>query len=156
MSKPILILGIGNTLLSDDGLGPYIIEELQNYSLKGVKLIDGGTQGLNLMPYFEDIDRVILIDAISSSNYPLGEVLKIPKDNILKTLSQKMSVHEIGIVDLLSNLSLVDKEPKEIILIGLVTNNFEFAYGVSPIVKENKQKLIEAIISTLNLWQEES
>jgi len=157
MTPSILVLGIGNILMSDDGVGVEVIKILQKEPdiPQNVLLIDGGTQGLDLMPYFENIDKVILIDAIVSKDKKAGDLVVIEHKDIITTLGQKMSVHEIGIVDLLVSLSLIDKEPKELKLIGLTPQSVEFAYGLSQVVQKNIPTLIEAIKSQIKSWSKE-
>ena len=153
MSGSILIMGIGNTLLSDDGIGPYICKLLQNKNLpKNVSVVDGGTQGLNLMPFFEGIERVILIDAIEAKGAKAGDLVVIEQEDIIKTLNQKMSVHEIGIVDLLLSLDLVGNEPKELKLMGLVPKSLEFAYGLSDEIEKQIPTLLDAIYKQIEIW----
>ena len=150
-----LIIGIGNTLMSDDGLGAYVIDLLsKQYSIPDhIMLVDGGTQGVELFNYFDQVENVIIIDAILSKDKVPGSVVKIEKENIFNTLVQKMSVHEIRITDLLSSLELLGKTPENICMIGIVPEKLEFSYGLSNCVKENIDKVIPKIFEQLKEWK---
>jgi len=140
--------------MSDDGLGSYVIKKLQEdpHISDEIILLDGGTQGLDLMPFIDGMDHVIIIDAILSTQLPPGSLLTVEHENILKILGQKMSVHEIGIIDLLCALSLLDKEPKQLKLIGLVPKSLEFAYGITPLIQEHTADVIQAIHEQIATW----
>ncbi len=98
----IAVFGIGNILLSDDGVGVHTLNRLkEEYDLPGyVELIDGGTKGLDLLPLLEDRDKVLIIDAANFNRKP-GTIDAVEGDKIPAFLSTKLSVHQIGLPDLL-------------------------------------------------------
>ena len=92
----IKIIFIGNQLGGDDGIGPYLYNELKgNDQLKGFKLIEGGVLGLDLLSYIEENDHVIIVDAVHSSN-AAGEVFNIDKNDLL-TQTSLVSQHDFGV-----------------------------------------------------------
>lgn len=118
--QQVLVLGLGNTIMSDDGVGPKVIEQLQrNDSLPaGVTLLDGGTLGLDLLPFLEDVQRLIIIDAVEIAQ-PAGTVVRLYGDEVPMALETKLSPHQMGMKDLLAVARLMGQLPDEIILIGV-------------------------------------
>ncbi len=116
--KNILILGIGNLLLSDEGAGIRVIENIQKkYTLpETVEVTDGGTMGVELLPWIEGRTHIIIVDAVRSDNPP-GTVIRI--DNVPGFFKDRISPHQIGITDVLAMASISDTLPPEVILIGI-------------------------------------
>ncbi|NPA51995.1 MAG: hydrogenase maturation protease [Aquificae bacterium] len=150
-----LILGVGNLLISDEGLGIETINILlENYQFpNNVEIIDGGTQGLELLQYFDDVQNLLIIDAISSKEKKAGSIIKIPKEKINYYLDTKISAHDIGLIDIISALDFTGKLPKNITILGIVPEKLEFEYGLSPKIKENLQNLVNEVINQLLTWK---
>ncbi len=115
-----LVLGLGNTIMSDDGVGPKVIEILrQTADLPDfVKLLDGGTLGLDLLPYLEGTGRLIIVDAVEIGKEP-GTVVRLAGDEVPIALETKLSPHQMGMKDLLAVARLMGDLPDEIVLIGI-------------------------------------
>lgn len=115
-----LVLGLGNTIMSDDGVGPKVIEILrQTADLPDfVKLLDGGTLGLDLLPYLEGTVRLIIVDAVEIGKEP-GTVVRLAGDEVPIALETKLSPHQMGMKDLLAVARLMGDLPDEIVLIGI-------------------------------------
>ena len=106
----ILILGIGNYLMGDDGIGVHLAERLSLEVLpEGVDVVDGGTGGFHLLEYFESYPNVILIDATLDTN-PVGTIRKI-KPKFSMDFPQAMSTHDIGMKDLVNALQILGTMP---------------------------------------------
>jgi hydrogenase maturation protease len=105
----ILVLGIGNYLMGDEGVGVHLAERLQLQGLPGVDIVDGGTGGFHLLDYFESYDTVILADA-TLDNKPPGSI-RLLKPRFAKDFPPAMSTHDIGLKDMVSALQLMDKMP---------------------------------------------
>lgn len=113
MNNPasILILGIGNYLMGDEGIGVHIAERLQKESLPAnVDVLDGGTGGFHLLEYFEKYNHVILIDATLDGNTP--GTIRLIKPKFSKDFPPAMSTHDIGLKDLVNALQLLDRMPR--------------------------------------------
>jgi hydrogenase maturation protease len=109
--RSTLIMGIGNYLMCDEGVGVHVIEEMLKHELpEHVALLDGGTGGFHLLEYFENHHRVILIDATLDGRTP-GTIRKI-KPKFSRDFPPAMSTHDIGLKDMVSALQLVDKMPE--------------------------------------------
>lgn len=114
-----LVLGLGNTIMSDDGVGPHVIELLRKERLPDhVSLMDGGTLGLDLLPYLEGIRRLVIVDAVETGQ-PAGTVIQLVGDQVPIALETKLSPHQMGMKDLLAVARLMGQMPDEIILIGI-------------------------------------
>ncbi len=149
-----LILGVGNPLMSDEGLGIQAIKILlSDYKFsENIEIIDGGTQGLELLQYFDNVKNLIIIDAVYSSKRKAGDIIKIQKEKIKYYLITKMSVHDIGLEDVISALDLLGKTPENIIIIGMIPERLEFSYGLSKTIKENLENLIKEVINQIKKW----
>ena len=152
--KKTLVIGIGNILMSDDGIGPKVVNSLLvKYRVpRCIEVIDGGTQGLNLLQYFDDVKDLIIVDAVVSRNKRPGEIVKIAREEIGPELTRHMSVHDIGFVDVMSALKLLGKMPGRMVLIGMVPAKMEFGYGLSEIVEGKLESLTGEIVKQLTTW----
>ncbi len=109
-SSPVLILGIGNYLMGDEGVGVHFINQLKNKIEPGLAdLLDGGTAGFQLMEYLESYPHVIMIDATLDGK-PAGTIQLI-KPKFSKDFPSAMSTHEIGLKDLVEGMALLGKLP---------------------------------------------
>ncbi len=109
-SSPVLILGIGNYLMGDEGLGVHFVNQLKEDLEPGLAdILDGGTAGFQLMEYLEQYPHVILIDATLDGK-PAGTIQKV-KPRFSKDFPSAMSTHEIGLKDLVEGLLLLGKMP---------------------------------------------
>ena len=108
----IAVLGVGNILMQDEGIGVHLINELtEKYCFDPqVTLIDGGVMGIDLLPYFDDFDRMVIIDAVEFEKEP-GFIDIIENENILALFTTKMSLHHLGLKDVLSYAKLLDQQP---------------------------------------------
>jgi hydrogenase maturation protease len=107
----VLILGIGNYLMGDEGIGVHIAERLEKEKLPlEVDVLDGGTGGFHLLEYFELYPNVILIDATLDSNPP--GTIRLIKPKFAKDFPQAMSTHDIGLKDMVSALQIMGTIPE--------------------------------------------
>ncbi|PDT90879.1 HyaD/HybD family hydrogenase maturation endopeptidase [Bradyrhizobium sp. Y36] len=116
----ILVLGIGNILWADEGFGVRVVEEFhRRYAVPdNVTILDGGTQGLYLVNYLEEADRLIVFDAIDYGLAP-GELKLVRDDEVPRfTGAKKMSLHQTGFQEVISAADLLGRCPKHLALIG--------------------------------------
>jgi hydrogenase maturation protease len=121
-SKPIRILGVGNVLCTDDGLGPYAIKvlEAQFEFPENVEVIDVGTPGLDFTPYLADARMVIVLDTVKGEE-PAGTLRLLRNGEIVaKPPPSRMSPHEPGLREALMATEFADSSPEEILLVGVV------------------------------------
>ncbi|WP_353572398.1 HyaD/HybD family hydrogenase maturation endopeptidase [Candidatus Albibeggiatoa sp. nov. BB20] len=146
----IVVLGVGNILLTDEGIGVHTAEYLmKNYDHPdNVTILDGGTMGMELLGHIIDIDLLIILDAVAS-NKPVGTVVTMEDDEIPKFFASKLSPHQIGIADVLAAADLIAKSPNKILLFGVVPKNLELSTELTPIVAEKLPILVEHVIEAL-------
>jgi hydrogenase maturation protease len=121
MDQPkITVLGVGNTLLKDEGVGVRVVEDLQaNFSFPAhVKLVDGGTQGLWLMATIQESDHLIVIDAVLGDGVP-GTIYRLQGDDLPKGLRAKTSAHDSDLVEAINACKLIDVGPQSVVVIGI-------------------------------------
>lgn len=137
----ILIVGIGNTLLSDDGFGVHVAEELRP-ALEAdghIKVLDGGTIGLNLLPDIEDSDHLIVVDAAELGLEP-GALRMFCGDDMDDHLSRhKSTVHEVAMSDLLCAARLSGRSPQTRCLIAVQPLSLDWGLSPTPPVKAAMQ-----------------
>ena len=110
----ILVLGIGNTVMSDDGVGVKVVQLLQDeYRFPDhVEVLDGGTLGLDLLPKLEGISHLIMVDAVETGDKP-GTCVRLSGEDLPIALETKISPHQMGLKDLLAVARLLDHAPDE-------------------------------------------
>lgn len=147
------VLGIGNILLTDDGIGVHVIRELQyRYRFPAnVRLIDGGTMSLDLLPFLEDIDRLLIIDAVNLKKAP-GTIEIITGDRIPAVLGSKLSVHQIGLSDLLFAMKVKGLPIKEICLIGIQPRSLETGTELSEDLRGIVNTAVNHVLNKLREW----
>jgi hydrogenase maturation protease len=144
---PLLVLGLGNVLLEDDGAGAAAVALLlDRYEApRGVRVLDGGTLGLALLPYLEDAESVILVDAIRT-DAPPGSLVRIDGDEVAPAVATRLSPHQVGVADLLDGARWLDRAPRRVALLGVVPDSMELKVGLSPRVKPALGDLVERIV----------
>ncbi|PKO06457.1 MAG: hydrogenase expression/formation protein [Chloroflexi bacterium HGW-Chloroflexi-3] len=150
--KKTLILGVGNYLMSDDGLSVHVLEHLQANNLipGNIQMIDGGTCGLDLLQYLEGVSNLIIIDAIKTRDGIPGSIIRLDGDQIPAYLSLKISPHDIGLPDLLATAKLRDLYPEKIVVFGIQPATLELGVELSPEVASKMDELIELIQKEVN------
>lgn len=146
----ILVLGIGNMLLSDEGAGNKAVEDLQQrfHFPPEVEVVDGGTMGLDLLPYLDDRTHLFIIDAVKSGNAP-GTMVRLELDNPPAYFRTKISPHQLGLSEVLAVATLTDNLPPKIVLFGIEPKDLSTGLGMSPEVAENIGRLAEMVVDEL-------
>lgn len=144
---PLLVLGLGNVLLEDDGVGAAAVALLleQYAPPEGVRVLDGGTLGLWLLPYLEDAEIVILVDAIKADGPP-GSAVRLEGTDVAPAVATRLSPHQIGVADLLDGARWLDRYPDRLVLLGIVPESMELAVGLSPRVRAALPDLVDRIV----------
>lgn len=147
-----LVLGIGNILIQDEGIGVRALEWLQAHCVcPNVQLIDGGTMGLNLLHYLEGIDHLLILDAIQA-NKPPGSIITLRGNAVPAFLGMKISPHQIGVHDLLAVAQLKDSTPPEVVILGVQPQNLGVGLELSPAVATRVEPLGHLAIEQLKTW----
>jgi hydrogenase maturation protease len=154
MSQPtVLVLGLGNTLLQDDGLGIRTIERLlSEYHLPDeVEVLDGGVMGLDLLSRLEGITALLIVDAVRAG-LPPGTPIRLAGDAIPAALAHKMSMHQAGLQDLLAVSALRGTLPASVVLHGLEPAVIGWGNDLSPNIAPQIDKLVESVVQELRGW----
>lgn len=148
-----LILGVGNLLLSDEGVGVRVIERLlAEYDLpEQVQVLDGGTLGLDLLYYLEGVENLLIIDAVEMESEP-GELLRMEGEDVPAFLSVKMSPHQIGIPDMLFAAKLRDLYPRNVVLWGVQPAKLDVGMELSPLINAKIDVLVGKTLAELDSW----
>jgi len=147
---PLLVLGIGNILLRDEGLGPHVIKELQKMELPSfVELLDGGTAGADLIDFICDRRKVIVIDAIQADVEP-GSILRMTASDLISNLQQNVSLHEFGLIETLSMAKQLNCAPQEVVIFGVKPEDIRCGTELSEKMTKVVPKVIDLIISELH------
>jgi len=144
----VLVLGIGNLLLSDEGVGVKAVEELENrYDCSdAVEIVDGGTSGSELLPYFDDRSHILIIDAVKTGNQP-GTIVRI--ENPPAFFQKKISPHQIGLADVLGLAAITDNLPRNITLFGIEPKELSTGLDLSTEVARNLSRLVDMVVEEL-------
>ena len=115
----ILVLGIGNTLITDDGIGVFTIRAIEsNYTLSpNINVVDGGTLGLNLIHPIMNADRVIVADAVKNGKKP-GSLYRFTLEEFQNSIQPKQSIHQLTFLETLAYVALLGKCPS-VTIIGM-------------------------------------
>jgi len=145
--KKVLILGIGNILHKDDGLGVFIVNEIEN-SVKDipeyVEIADGGVLGYDLLLLMSGRKKIIIVDALKAGDQP-GSIYKFPAKHLTDT-NNKFSLHEMGVKKIIDMLALTGERP-EIEIVGLVPEDIQsLEIGISDSVKKAVPKAVELVL----------
>jgi len=144
-----LVLGIGNLLLGDEGIGIHAVEHIQkNVSIENVDFLDGGTGGFVLLSLFHDYGTIIIIDATLDSN-PVGTI-RLLEPKYSTDYPKSLSAHDIGLKDLVESAILLNESPKIFLIIVTIKDFQDLKIGLSPDVQKaipEVEKLVIALLS---------
>jgi hydrogenase maturation protease len=148
--RPLLVLGLGNVLCSDDGVGVMAVSALaRGFEWPpDVEVLDGGTLGLALLPYLEEAAALILVDAIRGDAAP-GSFVRLEGADVAPAVEQRLSPHQVGVADLLDGARWLDSYPDRVVLLGLVPATIELGVGCSPAVQAAIPTLVERIVEEI-------
>ena len=149
----VLVLGIGNLVMGDDGVGVLVAQRLQQgYRFAdNVEIMDGGTLGLDLLPKLENITNLIMIDAVETGK-KAGTCVRLSGQELPIALQTKVSPHQMGLKDLLAVSELMGHSPKEMVLIGVQPGSIEMSIGLTPEVQAQFDTLISSVLAELAHW----
>ena len=148
-----LVLGIGNLIMTDDGVGVRVIHLLQEryHFPDTVRVMDGGTLGLDLLHYLEGIRRLLVVDAVETGGPP-GTLVRLTGDEINIAFRTKLSPHQMGLQDLLLVAELQGFAPEEMVLLGVQPGEIGMGIELTPAVEEQVEPLINAVLNELDAW----
>ena len=151
----VLVLGIGNLLWADEGFGVRCVERIAaEWSVpEGVTVMDGGTQGLYLLPYVQGAQRLIVFDAIDYG-LPPGTMKRVEGDEVPRFMgAKKMSLHQTGFQEVLMAAEMTAQPPEELVLIGVQPEELEdYGGSLRPAVRERIADALALALDQLRAW----
>ena len=146
----ILVLGIGNLLLQDEGAGVRALAEFERrYAAPaGVELLDGGTSGIELLQYLRGRDYLIILDVVKSGNPP-GTIIRMEGEEVPALFQKKISPHQLGLSDLLAAVQLTDRLPRGVVLFGIEPKSIDTGLEMSAEVGRNLGALAHMVAREL-------
>ena len=151
----VLVLGIGNLLWADEGFGVRCVEHLaaQWQVPEGVTVMDGGTQGLYLLPYVQGAKRLIVFDAIDYG-LPPGTMKRVEGDEVPRFMgAKKMSLHQTGFQEVIAAADLTGQLPEALLLIGVQPEELEdYGGSLRPVVKARLDDAVAMAVAALRDW----
>lgn len=147
MQSKILVLGVGNILLKDDGVGPLVVQQLaRDYNNPHVTFLDGGTLGLDLLGYLEGYDHLLIIDALDLAKEP-GQIF-CWEGKMLSGLTDNVSFHQVGVKELLHAINFMDLQ-LHLSVMGVQIADISWGMQLSDEVEEAIPNLKNAVINQI-------
>lgn len=156
-NKKITILGIGNTLFSDEGVGihllPILEEALKDY--ENIEIIEGLTDGMKLLGPVEDAENLIIIDAINARKEG-GTIIALEGDEIPAYFGIKMSIHQLGFQEVLLAAKMRERYPEQIVMFGMQPSSLQMGIELTEKNQEKLGDLAQVVMDQVNRWREAS
>jgi hydrogenase maturation protease len=142
--KRLLVLGVGNILLMDEGLGVYAVQELAKEQWPdNVEFIDGGTFTQDIFYLFQEYDRLLVLDVVRAGREP-GTIYRLTEDDLVKDESQSLSLHDIDLLDSLRMAEMLGNRPRLLVL-GIEPKTIDWAMELTEPLKEAFPKYLEIV-----------
>ena len=148
-----IVLGIGNTLNTDEGVGVHALPLLQQAlgTLSAIEFLDGGTLGLNLLPLVEETEHLLLLDAVDAGESP-GTVVELRRDEIPLFAGVKLSQHQLTFQEVLGLAHIRGKLPRHVHLIGVQPADLSVGMGMSDVVQRAIPSVLKRAEAVLKEW----
>lgn len=148
-----IVIGVGSPLMGDDGTGLVALEALRSgWDFEpALELLDGGTWGMNLLPFIESASRVLLLDAIQARREP-GAVIRLEGDEIPRFFATKLSPHQIDLKEVLALAELRETLPEQLVVLGIEPAAIEMSASLSEPVQEAMPGLLADVVEQLESW----
>ncbi|WHY84340.1 HyaD/HybD family hydrogenase maturation endopeptidase [Neobacillus novalis] len=150
----ITILGIGNTLFSDEGVGVHLLPILEEALKddKNIEIIEGLTDGMKLLGPVEDAEYLIIIDAINAGKEG-GTIITLVGEEIPAYFGIKMSVHQLGFQEVLFAAQMRERYPKQIVMFGMQPTSLQLGVELTETNQRKLGELAEVVIDQVNRWR---
>jgi hydrogenase maturation protease len=146
--KKILILGIGNLILRDEGVGVHAVRELEGRKLPShVEVIDGGTSLMELLPIIQEAERIIVIDALRGGGEP-GTLYRVFPDDLMAETERPLSLHQVGLLEVLGMARQLGGDP-QVVIIGVEPKEISWGMELTPEVGAKLPRVIDAVFEEM-------
>lgn len=148
--KDTVILGIGNILLKDDGIGVHVVKKLEDEGLpSNIEVVDGGTSTLDTLNYFLEYKKIIVIDSLKAGYEP-GTIYKIKPEDIKNYKRENLSIHDVQILDVVKIAEMYDKHP-DVTIFGIEPKEIVYDTEMTDCMKRKVPEIINLIKKELNV-----
>lgn len=155
MRDCVTVLGVGNPIMGDDGVGLALLDAVRQ--ARGddrpddrLDYVDGGTGGMDLLPLVQESERLLVLDAVAG---PVpGTVVRLNGDQVPRMLATKLSPHQVGLLDVFAAARLLGSEPGTVEVIGIVPESVELRLGLSPAVAAAIPAAVRSATELLDEW----
>lgn len=146
----VVVLGIGNILMQDEGVGVHAAERLrERFDLPpDVELVDGGTAGMELLPELDGTDHLIVMDAVRAGREP-GSIVRLAGDDVPAFFKTKLSPHQISLSDILAALAFKGAALKSVVVIGVQPISFDLDMALSPAIAARLDEVVDMAVAEL-------
>jgi hydrogenase maturation protease len=144
----IVVVGVGNLLMQDEGIGIHALQELEKQGLPpDVKLIDGGTSP-DLIAYTKAGQKLIIIDSAKAGGEP-GDIYRFRPEDLADEKPALASAHQMGVVENLALMEISGNKPVEIVIIGVEPGSIDWGMDLTPKLKERLPKVVEVVLKEI-------
>jgi hydrogenase maturation protease len=148
-SPRITILGIGNLLLKDEGIGVHLVQKLESLVDKpNIKIVDAGTYPDFMSLVDDNLDKLIVLDAVKTGDRA-GTIYRFSSDDVDSDSTLPVSAHDIGVLDSLKTMALFNKQPKSTVIIGIEPGTIEFGLELSPEIEDKLPRIIDLVLKEI-------
>jgi hydrogenase maturation protease len=147
-----LVLGVGNILYRDEGVGVAAAAALALRQYPGVDILDGGTLGLALFSEVEGRDSLLIFDAVEARGELPGTVLAFGPEVVCKGLQLCLSAHQLGVPELLATAALAGRAPRRVLAVTMVPASLELGYGLTAVAQGALSGMVARGASALTDW----
>ncbi|UII54515.1 HyaD/HybD family hydrogenase maturation endopeptidase [Cytobacillus spongiae] len=154
LDNKITILGIGNTLYKDEGIGVHSLPMIEAAlkSVSNIEIIEGSTDGMRLLGPIEDTNYLIVIDAINAGKKG-GTIISLEGEEIPAYFGIKMSIHQLGFQEVLFAAKIREKYPKNIMMFGMQPTSLELGVELSETNQQKLPTLVDQIVKQVYQWR---
>ena len=152
-NNEIVLLGVGNILLTDEGLGVHVVKDIkESFTFTpAITIIDGGTMGMELLTYMRGMKKILLVDAISGGE-PAGTVYEFPHKELEQYFTEHISVHEVGMQDILRIRAIQEEPLEDAVVIGVEPESLEIGFDPSEVVQRALPEVKDRVLNVLRQW----
>ncbi len=149
----ILVLGVGNLLLKDEGVGVHVAQRMMKMDLpENVEVVDGGTATLDILPLVDGVDRLVVVDAMKGGKAP-GTIYRLVPGDAVQHKQEALSLHQVDLLQMLDMCALIGGKPPTLI-IGIEPQEIDFSVELSPEVERKLPEVIELVLKEISSFCE--
>ena len=143
--RRVVVLGIGNLLLADEGVGVHAVDAFARaFDVPPeVQVIDGGTAGMELLDALSDVDLLLVFDAVKARSAP-GTLVTLTGTQVPVFFRSKLSPHQVSICDVLASLEFAGQAPKDLVLVGVEPESLDLSLQMTPVVAARVPDMLQA------------